>query len=289
MNIAGKEQLKEFKIMTKYSLMPFEIDRFENGKWKAETDLLSVEEPLLIRLISGDEYHESNLTSLDLSVTMRTPGNDRELALGFLFTEGIIRSVEDVSDVIFGDGEVGVEIRNFAGLDLKKLERHFYTTSSCGVCGKASIDAVKLACPIIVPAKTWSVSSELILGLSDSLRKAQDGFEHSGGIHASGLFDLEGRLLDISEDVGRHNALDKLIGRALERGEVPMFERILLLSGRASFELVQKASMAGLRMICAIGAPSSLAVELAEEYHITLVGFLKPNRFNVYTAPERVV
>ena len=273
--------------MTKYSLMPFEISRFADGSWKAETDLLSVEEPLLIQLISGDGNGINS--KIDLSVTMRTPGNDRELALGFLFTEGIIRGMEDVAQVLLKEGNVQVVLRNFESLDLKKLERHFYTTSSCGVCGKASIDAVKLACPMVLPAKSWNVSSAVLLGLSESLRQRQDGFEYSGGIHASGLFDLDGRLLDISEDVGRHNALDKMIGRALERGEVPMFNRILLLSGRASFELVQKASMAGLRMICAIGAPSSLAVELAEEYHITLVGFLKSNRFNVYTAPERVV
>lgn len=273
--------------MTKYSLMPFEINRFSEGKWKKETDLLSVEEPLLIQLISGEE-NVVNI-KLDLSVTMRTPGNDRELALGFLFTEGIIRGMDDVLQVVLEEGKVQVALRDFESLDLKKIERHFYTTSSCGVCGKASIDAVRLACPIIVPAKSWSVTSDILLGLSDTLRKKQDGFEYSGGIHASGLFDLEGNLLDISEDVGRHNALDKMIGRALQRGEVPMFNRILLLSGRASFELVQKASMAGLRMICAIGAPSSLAVELAEEYHITLVGFLKSNRFNVYTAPQRVV
>jgi FdhD protein len=270
--------------MSKFSLTPTEIQRFENGEFKIATDMLSVEEPLLIRLVSGD----GNLDPVDLSVTMRTPGNDKDLAIGFLFTEGTIRDKNDIVQVFELDGEVRLQIRNFDQLDLKKLERHFYTTSSCGVCGKASIDAVKLACPIVVPSKNWTISHEILRSLPEKLRKSQNSFDFSGGIHASGLFDLQGNLIDLSEDVGRHNALDKLIGRAFQRGMVPLFNSVLLLSGRASFELVQKASMAGVRMICAIGAPSSLAVELAEEYHITLVGFLRENRFNIYTSVERV-
>ncbi len=270
--------------MSKFNLFPVEIIRYNSDGFTPASDMVSVEEPVLIRLFSGDD----DSLFKDVSVTMRTPGNDRELSLGFLFTEGLIREMNDVVNVEEREGEVRVQIRNFNQMDFDKVERHFYTTSSCGVCGKASIDAVKLACPIIVPSKNWTITNQIIRNLPETMRKLQNSFEFSGGIHACGLFDLEGNLLDLTEDVGRHNALDKLIGRALERGEVPMFNRIVLLSGRASFELVQKASMAGVRMICAIGAPSSLAVELAEEYHITLIGFLRENRFNIYTASERV-
>jgi len=230
---------------------------------------------------------------------MRTPGNDIELTVGFLFTEGIIQSVDQIKNI-----EESVSVEAFNGLaanqikvhlnenvqfDLTKLERNFYTTSSCGVCGKASIDAVKIACPIIVPLDKWKIEKKVLLTLNDSLQNAQENFNFSGGIHASAMFDLAGELLDIKEDVGRHNALDKLIGNAVQKNEIPLFNNILFLSGRVSFELVQKASMAGFRMICAVGAPSSLAVDLAEELDITLVGFLRDNRFNIYAAPERIV
>jgi FdhD protein len=230
---------------------------------------------------------------------MRTPGNDIELAVGFLFTEGIIQSFNQIKNI-----EESVSVEAFNGLasnqikvhlnenvqfDLSKLERNFYTTSSCGVCGKASIDAVKIACPIIVPADKWKIEKNVLLTFNDSLRNSQENFNFSGGIHASAMFDLAGELLDIKEDVGRHNALDKLIGSAVQKNEIPLFNNILFLSGRVSFELVQKASMAGFRMICAVGAPSSLAVDLAEELDITLIGFLRDNRFNIYAAPERIV
>ena len=282
--------------MTKFALIPAEIIKVSNSDVKHVNDMLSVEEPLEIILVHfvNDHWEEKNI-----AVTMRTPGNDIELTTGFLFTEGIIQSFDQIKNI-----EESVAVEAFNGLisnqikfqlnenvqfDLSKLERNFYTTSSCGVCGKASIDAVKIACPIIVPLDKWKIEKKVLLTLNDSLQNAQENFNFSGGIHASAMFDLAGELLDIKEDVGRHNALDKLIGNAVQKNEIPLFNNILFLSGRVSFELVQKASMAGFRMICAVGAPSSLAVDLAEELDITLVGFLRDNRFNIYAAPERIV
>lgn len=282
--------------MTKFALTPSEIIKISDSDVKHVNDMLSVEEPLEIILVHffTDSWVEKNI-----AVTMRTPGNDIELTVGFLFTEGIIQSVNQIKNI-----EESVSVEAFNGLasnqikvhlnenvqfDLSKLERNFYTTSSCGVCGKASIDAVKIACPIIVPADKWKIEKNVLLTFNDSLRNSQENFNFSGGIHASAMFNLAGELLDIKEDVGRHNALDKLIGSAVQKNEIPLFNNILFLSGRVSFELVQKASMAGFRMICAVGAPSSLAVDLAEELDITLIGFLRDNRFNIYAAPERIV
>jgi FdhD protein len=282
--------------MTKFALTPSEIIKISDSDVKHVNDMLSVEEPLEIILVHffTDSWVEKNI-----AVTMRTPGNDIELTVGFLFTEGIIQSVNQIKNI-----EESVSVEAFNGLasnqikvhlneniqfDLSKLERNFYTTSSCGVCGKASIDAVKIACPIIVPADKWKIEKNVLLTFNDSLRNSQENFNFSGGIHASAMFDLAGELLDIKEDVGRHNALDKLSGSAVQKNEIPLFNNILFLSGRVSFELVQKASMAGFRMICAVGAPSSLAVDLAEELDITLIGFLRDNRFNIYAAPERIV
>jgi FdhD protein len=223
---------------------------------------------------------------------MRTPGNDGELALGFLFTEGIIRDWSEIADVKLdvneGDAWVEVTLKGERTVDLANLERHFYTTSSCGVCGKTSIAAVQKACTVILPQKKWQISQEIIRRMPEVLRKSQNNFEYSGGIHACGFFNLEGELVALREDVGRHNALDKLIGWSLQNQKIPLFNGVLVLSGRASFELVQKAGMAGIRMIAAIGAPSSLAVELAEEFDISLVGFLKENRFNVYHGADRI-
>lgn len=273
----------------KQHLEPVEIVRYDNGKLISVSDLVSVEEPLGIRL----KFHDGNsVTTKDISITMRTPGNDIELALGFLFTEGIIRKIDDVSDISQIESADNTWVEIVLGpdiiLNLDKLERHFYTTSSCGVCGKSSIEAVHQACTVIFPQKKWKISHQILQGLPEKLRKSQNNFEYSGGNHACGLFDINGELATLREDVGRHNALDKLIGWAMKNDELPLFKSILLLSGRASFELIQKAAMAGIRMVCAIGAPSSLAVELAEEFDITLVGFLKENRFNVYTGEDRI-
>jgi FdhD protein len=282
--------------MTKFALTPSEIIKVSNSDVKHVNDLLSVEEPLEIILV---HFLDGNWIEKNIAVTMRTPGDDIDLTIGFLFTEGIIQSYDQIKKI-----EESVSIESNNGLisnqikfhlkeniqfDMLKLERNFYTTSSCGVCGKASIDAVKIACPIIVPSEKWKIEKQVLLTLNDSLRNAQENFNFSGGIHASALFNLKGELIEIKEDVGRHNALDKLIGSAVQKNEIPLFNHILFLSGRVSFELVQKASMVGFRMICAVGAPSSLAVELAEELDITLVGFLRENRFNIYSAPERIV
>lgn len=273
----------------KQHLEPVEVVRYENGTTRTVADLVSVEEPMGIRLKFAEG---AELTTKDLSITMRTPGNDGELALGFLYTEGIIREWAEVAevklDVNENDAWVEVTLKGNRSVDLANLERHFYTTSSCGVCGKTSIAAVQIACPVILPQKKWQISQEILRSLPEVLRKSQNNFEYSGGIHACGFFNLEGELVALREDVGRHNALDKLIGWSLQNKKIPLFNGILILSGRASFELIQKAGMAGIRMVVAIGAPSSLAVALAEEFDICLVGFLKENRFNVYHGADRI-
>lgn len=259
-----------------------QVEKFQGAAHRAAPDQLAVEEPLEIQLEYGPEQQRIRKS---LSITMRTPGADEDLARGFLFTEGIIRESSDVLSVrISGLNTVLASLRADLDFSLDKLERHFYTSSSCGVCGKSSMDAVKT---IAAPAEagsgaTFSVSPEVIYSLPALLRAAQSNFEATGGLHASALFDPEGQLLALREDVGRHNALDKLIGHQLTTGAMPLDRHILLLSGRASFELLQKAAMAGIRFVCAVGAPSSLAAETAECFGITLVGFLRDERFNVY-------
>jgi FdhD protein len=232
-----------------------------------------------------------------VSITMRTPGHDEDLAVGFLFTEGIIRARGDVREVVArgqraADGLINVvrvELTPGVEIDFKRLERNFYMTSSCGVCGKASIDAVAVQGQYDVDATAFRMPGAALGRLPAALKTKQAVFEQTGGLHASGLFDAAGEIVALREDVGRHNALDKLIGHALLRGEVPLKDRGVIVSGRASFELMQKAKMAGVPLVAAVGAPSSLAVELAREFGITLVGFLKSDRFNVYSRPDRVV
>ena len=252
----------------------------------ASDDLLAREEPLEIRIMYGPETAR---IQKNLSITMRTPGNDPELATGFLFTEGIINSFHDIKSVLSNDNIITIIISPKVELQLNKLERHFYTTSSCGVCGKSSIDAVRTICRFPSTDDSLTYPAELIYKLPDMLRKQQDVFESTGGLHASALFDTGGDLLLLREDVGRHNALDKLIGVALEKGMLPLDKYLLLLSGRASFELIQKAMMAGIKMVAAVGAPSSLAVEMAKESGMTLIGFLRDQRFNIYTGEQRVI
>lgn len=252
------------------------------------TDVVSVEEPLEIRAIYSPEAERIRKS---ISVTMRTPGNDLELALGFLFTEGIISSYENIKsashavDSLLSQDEniVEVEFAEDFVPQLQQSERNFYTTSSCGVCGKSSIQSIKTISPFRdLPKHRLTLSPENLYCLKEKLRSAQGGFAATGGIHASGLFSLSSELVAVREDVGRHNALDKLIGNSLMNNALPLNQHILLLSGRASFELIQKAAMAGISLIAAIGAPSSLAVELAEELDITLIGFLKEESFNIY-------
>lgn len=342
----------------KFSISPTEIVKLDHETSSRTPDFVSVEEPLEIQLLWGEQESPK-----PISVTMRTPGDDVALAAGFLYTEGIIRGGSDIQSTHAhtdpNGNQLCIQIDPRIPLDLSKLERHFYTTSSCGVCGKASLDAVQQQCWVELPKTQWKVSPSTLYTLPDSLRNLQSNFQQTGGIHGCALFDLQGNLIHAAEDVGRHNALDKLIGHFLlsaqsELGSrptthdelnthlltnselsdipfinhptessaqselytrvkksssqeftfgeqttqpnpsavkhpcIPLSEHVLLLSGRISFELVQKAAMAGIRFIAAVGAPSSLAIDLAEEMGITLVGFLRGERGNIYTHPHRV-
>ncbi|MCE7064331.1 formate dehydrogenase accessory sulfurtransferase FdhD [Dyadobacter sp. CY326] len=253
----------------------------------AEDDL-AVEEPLEMQL---GYYESGKLVKKSISVTMRTPGNDGELAVGFLFTEGIISDgaqVKAVANHVLDENKVLVTLSEDFQPKLQSLERNFYTTSSCGVCGKASIDAIKTVSAYQNNSDEMLLNKQVFFALRDQLNRQQRIFESTGGLHASALFDLDGKFIMLREDVGRHNALDKLIGNALLNNQLPLANHILLLSGRASFELIQKAAMAGIKVVAAIGAPSSLAVALAEESGITLIGFLKNEKFNIYSGFERI-
>jgi FdhD protein len=262
----------------------------EDGRTRVRPDALATEEPMEIRVISGGARQT-------VAVTMRTPGADFELAAGFLYGEGIVSSPEDIKKISYCvdpevDAEqqyniVNVELRAGRKYDPRPLERHFYTTSACGVCGKASLEQLELrGCPVIPPGP--EIAAEKIYGLPQKLREAQGLFEATGGLHAAALFDAEGDLMALREDVGRHNATDKLIGWALLDGRLPLSNHAVMVSGRSSFEILQKCLTAGVPIVCAISAPSSLAVDVARRFNITLVGFLRGNRFNVYSAPERV-
>ena len=249
-------------------------------------DLLAVEEPLEIQLgyaRKGWRVHKS------VSITMRTPGDDPELAAGFVFTEGIVTDPGQIAGITPGeDNIVRVELRDDVAVDLRRLERHFYTTSSCGVCGKASIAALNLGQKRRV-AEGPVFDAPTIHALPARLRESQARFDQTGGLHAAGLFDAAGRLVALREDVGRHNAVDKLIGsQLLADAGLPIDGKLLFVSGRASFELVQKALAAGLPLLAAVGAPSSLAVELAQAHGMTLLGFVRGGRFNIYTGEKRI-
>lgn len=258
----------------------------------ATDDFLAVEEPLEIKIVYGPK---ENRISKTISITMRTPGEDRELALGFLFTEGIINQPADILATestipsFLNQNTIEIQLSDDANPDIHRLDRHFYTTSSCGVCGKSSIDALKTIRMPKLKADFPVFDRNVILSLPSLLTQLQSVFEKTGGIHASAIFDQSGKLLLLKEDVGRHNALDKIAGAALQQGLLPLSEQILLVSGRASFELVQKAAMIGVPLMAAVGAPSSLAAELAEEAGITLVGFLNGKRFNIYMHPGRIL
>jgi FdhD protein len=228
---------------------------------------------------------------VSVAVTMRTPGNDFELAVGFLWTEGLLRSPADLLSVKYCEVPADEQHYNVVTVRLSlpfalESHRNFYATSSCGVCGKASLDQVHVQCSGVAPGPI--VRRTLILGLPDSLRQSQRVFEQTGGLHASGLFDPDGRVVAVREDVGRHNAVDKLVGMAVLGKEVPLSNNVLMVSGRVSFEIVQKAAMAGVPIVCAVSAPSSLAVEAAEDLGVTVVGFLRGRRFNVYSHAERI-
>ena len=269
------------------------IDRLRGNSWTQADDLLAAEEPLEIRLL-WEEAGE--IVRKPVAITMRTPGDDFELAAGFLFGENIIAGQQDVLDVSYCTDEdeeqrlniVNVTLRPGLTFDASRLERNFYTTSSCGVCGKAALDALEVHGCAVLPDGP-SVSAETICALPARLREAQAVFDRTGGLHACGLFTMEGKLLSLREDVGRHNAFDKLVGEQLLAGKTPMSDQIVMLSGRASFELLQKALVARVPVVAAVGAPSSLAVDLAESFNITLCGFVKADGLNVYTGKERVL
>lgn len=271
------------------------IIRVGGARVEAVSDVLAVEEPLEIQVACGPTTARRRHS---IAVTMRTPGHDFDLAMGFLFTESIIARTEDVimmryvqqtSEETATSNVLLAELRPEVLLNEQLLSRHFYTTSSCGVCGKASIDLVNLhTCFSLLPSVPV-IPADVLHLLPNVLAEQQDVFAHTGGLHAAGLFDAQGRLLLLREDVGRHNAVDKLIGAALQQGGVPLSHHLMLVSGRAGFELGQKALMAGIPILAAVGAPSSLCAELADAYGMTLIGFLRNGRFNIYSGPQRVL
>jgi FdhD protein len=256
------------------------------GVRSERTDTLAAEEPLEIRIQGPGQEQRP------VAVTMRTPGGDFELAVGFLFTEGLI-APSDVSRVAYCDTMPGedqhynvVSVTLHRPFDHEQVHRNFYATSSCGVCGKAALDDIEVRCDRVADGPT--VPAGIVLGLPDALRKAQKVFARTGGLHAAGLFSPDGKLLSIREDVGRHNAVDKVIGEQVLAGRVPLSEHILQVSGRLSFEIVQKAAVAGIPIVCAVSAPSSLAVEAGDRFGMTLAGFVRDGRLNAYTHPERI-
>lgn len=266
---------------------PIVVTRVCGDLRESQDDRVAIEEPLEIRL--GYQVAGERLTS-SVSITMCTPGDDEELAVGFLFSEGILRSYSDVALVkpCQGDNTIRVELEAGVSVDIERLQRHFYTTSSCGVCGKASLDALRLQGMEPLPAIRGQFDHNTIIDIPDRLRAAQQTFDETGGLHAAAAFDAHGELVVVREDVGRHNAVDKVIGVLLSEGRLPADNFGLMVSGRASFELMQKALVAGIPLLAAVSAPSSLAVELAREFNVTLIGFLRGDNFNIYAGEERI-
>ena len=292
---------------TNPSVRSAEIFRVKRDEIAQVQDAVAVEEPLEIQLVYGVV---DNRKVKSISITMRTPGNDDELAAGFLMTEGVVRDAThitsigppsaaktappkktDIARATLPTGlrsqVIRVELSPEVEVSMSTLQRNFYTTSSCGVCGKASLLALRTLCPL-PQHDNFMIRSDILSTLPQQLQPVQAAFKETGGLHAASLFTSDGELHSVREDVGRHNAVDKLLGEAFLQDAVPLRNHLLLLSGRASFELLQKAVMGGIPMVAAIGAPSSLAIEVAREFSITLVGFLRPDSFNIYSAPERV-
>jgi FdhD protein len=305
---SGDVETEALSIGTHPSVRTAEILRVKHDETAALQDAVAVEEPLEIQLVYG-AIDDRKVKSI--SITMRTPGNDDELAAGFLMTEGVVRDATHITSIATPSTAKNV-LRNGAGVrqvaltarlrsqvirvelspevevSMSTLERNFYTTSSCGVCGKASLMALRTLCPL--PQRdSFTMRSDILSTLPQQLQPVQTVFKETGGLHAASLFTADGELHSVREDVGRHNAVDKLLGEAFLQDAVPLSNHLLLLSGRASFELLQKAVMGGIPMVVAIGAPSSLAIEVAREFSITLVGFLRPESFNLYSAPNRVL
>ncbi|MFC9850951.1 formate dehydrogenase accessory sulfurtransferase FdhD [Streptomyces prasinus] len=264
------------------------VVRIRDGVVSTRPDTLVTEEPLEIRL-----------NGKPLAITMRTPGDDFALAVGFLVSEGVLATASDLRNVVYCAGATADGVNTYNVVDVQTapgvripditLERNVYTTSSCGLCGKASLDAVRTTTRHpVADSPPLRLTPELLAALPDRLRASQRVFDRTGGLHAAALFDEAGELLDVREDVGRHNAVDKLVGRALQGGSLPLSRAVLMVSGRASFELAQKAVMAGIPVLAAVSAPSSLAVDLAAETGLTLVGFLRGSSMNVYAGEYRI-
>ncbi len=281
--------------MTAAKVIQKSIQKVEKENLVQKDDLLAVEEPLEIRL---KYYQGRQILEKRLAVTMRTPGNDLELATGFLFCENIICTYADIEKIyhcleVKSEEEQGnvviVQLRAGVSFDLKKIERNFYTTSSCGVCGKASIEALDFVVDKKTAEAPVKIPQSVIYNLPEKLQHRQLVFGYTGGLHAAALFDLRGKLKVLREDIGRHNALDKLIGVRLFEKQAALENDILVVSGRLGFELIQKSIVAGINTVVAIGAPSSLAVKTAEAFDITLVGFVKKDRFNIYTGKHRIL
>ena len=271
------------------------ISKISGNSQATRDDFVAVEEPLEIRL--GFET-DSGRAETSVSITMRTPGDDAELATGFLFTEAIIKSATDIALVKHcgpaapdsgNHNVIRVELESGVDVDLERMQRHFYTTSSCGVCGKASLDALHTCGAEQQLDNPARFSKAVLTAIPERLRAAQATFATTGGLHAAAAFNPAGELVACHEDIGRHNAVDKVVGELLSRGLIPATELGLIVSGRASFELMQKAVMAGMPLLAAVSAPSSLAIELAREFNVTLVGFLRGDTFNIYSAEERIV
>lgn len=277
------------------SSLAVDISKVSGDRSRLVSDVVAIEEPLEIQLCSTSA---GGSAAKSISITMRTPGEDAELALGFLFTEGIIESAEQVSSTKHtGDADPETGLRNTirvellpdVDIDFARLERHFYTTSSCGICGKASLDTLRVAGQESLRHCKDTFSRETIVAIADRVRKRQRVFTETGGLHAAAVFDAHGDIIVVQEDVGRHNATDKVIGALLQAGRLPGNSCGLFVSGRASFELMQKALVAGIPLLVAVGAPSSLAVKTANEFDMTLVGFLRGRNFNIYAGPGRII
>ncbi len=272
-----------------------DISRVSDSLQQSITDHVAVEEPLEIRL--GFSTPEGRATR-SVSITMRTPGHDDELAAGFLYTESIVQQASDIASIdtcgpaapdTGHHNVIRVELSPQVSVDLGRLRRHFYTTSSCGVCGKASLDALRAVGAKPMGADGPVFAENVLTKVPGRLRVAQDTFDKTGGLHAAGVFDTDGNLVTIREDIGRHNAVDKVVGFLLRSGKLPGSNFGLMVSGRASFELMQKAAIAGIPLLAAVSAPSSLAVQVAREFNMTLIGFLRGNTFNIYSGAERVI
>jgi len=273
-----------------------EVIRYDGQEQQELSDVVAIEEPLEIRLAFLDS--EGVKTERSVAVTMRTPGEDTLLAAGFLFSEGLLRDSAAISKIShcgpFQNGKsyrniIRIELCRDVQVNLESIQRNFFTTSSCGVCGKASIEALKFIVPKYKDNKIGPIfSNKNLIEFPEILRRHQKVFQNTGGLHGAALFNQDCRLLCTMEDVGRHNAVDKLVGEYFLKEKLPLNEHALMLSGRISFELIQKAAMAGIRFVVAIGAPSSLAIKVAEQFNITLVGFLRKQKFNVYSGKNRI-